>query len=182
MNNTLIYEGRYNNSKMPILNQWTLEFVSNSVAQTERLGVRLGQLLRPGDVLCLSGELGAGKTALARGIGRGWGSALRVTSPTFTLINEYPRLHDGRILYHLDCYRLETAADVATAGFEDIFADGDGAIMIEWPERIKTLLPADCLLIQLDHLSETRRALHIEAGGTRAAELLEQFKQNAFGV
>lgn len=173
--------GRYNNS-MPILNQWTLEFISNSVEQTERLGVRLGQLLHPGDVLCLSGELGAGKTAMARGVGRGWGSALRVTSPTYTLINEYPRLHDGRILYHLDCYRLESEEDIETVGFEDIFADGDGAIMIEWPERIGALLPADRLWIQLEHLSETRRTLHIEANGERSAALLEQFKQNAFGV
>lgn len=167
---------------MPILNQWTLEFISNSVEQTERLGVRLGQLLHPGNVLCLSGELGAGKTAMARGVGRGWGSALRVTSPTYTLINEYPRLHDGRILYHLDCYRLESEEDIETVGFEDIFADGDGVIMIEWPERIDALLPADRLWIQLEHLSETRRTLHIEAHGERSAALLEQFKQNAFGV
>ena len=68
---------------MPILNEWTLDFISNSVAQTERLGARLGQLLQVGDLICLSGELGAGKTAMARGIGRGWGTTLRVTSPYF---------------------------------------------------------------------------------------------------
>ncbi|HEX6386596.1 MAG TPA: tRNA (adenosine(37)-N6)-threonylcarbamoyltransferase complex ATPase subunit type 1 TsaE, partial [Anaerolineae bacterium] len=83
---------------MAILDKWTLDFVSNSVEQTVRLGVRLGELLQGRDLLCLSGELGVGKTALARGVGRGWGTALRVTSPTFVLVNEYPRVSDGRIL------------------------------------------------------------------------------------
>jgi tRNA threonylcarbamoyladenosine biosynthesis protein TsaE len=166
---------------MPILNQWTLEFISNSVEQTERLGLRLGQLLQPRDLLCLVGDLGTGKTALARGIGRGWGTALRVTSPTFTLINEYPRMHDGRILYHIDCYRLEGAAEIETVGFEDVL-DSNGAIMIEWPERIDALLPADRLQIVLAHLTETRRRLHFEGYGDRSKMLLEQFKQRAFGV
>ncbi len=166
---------------MPILNQWTLEFISNSVEQTERLGVRLGQLLRSRDLICLSGDLGTGKTALARGVGRGWGTALRVTSPTYLLVNEYPRAVDGRILYHMDCYRLEGMADVESVGFEDIL-DSDGAIMIEWPDRIEHLLSKDRLSIQLAHLTETRRRLRIEATGARAEELLTQFKQSAFGV
>ncbi|MCA9924139.1 MAG: tRNA (adenosine(37)-N6)-threonylcarbamoyltransferase complex ATPase subunit type 1 TsaE [Anaerolineales bacterium] len=166
---------------MPILNQWTLEFVSNSVEQTVRLGVRLGQLLQAHDIICLSGDLGAGKTAMSRGIGRGWGTTVRVTSPTFTLINEYPRGEDGRILYHIDCYRLNDETDASTVGFDDIF-DGDGAIMVEWPERIASWLPAECLWIDLAYLTETRRKLHIEAHGERAQTLLTQFKQNAFGV
>ncbi len=166
---------------MAILDRWTLDFVSNSEEQTVRLGVRLGELLRPYDVICLAGELGAGKTALARGIGRGWGSALRVTSPTYVLVNEYPRLPDGRILYHLDCYRLESAADVETAGLDDIF-NSDGAVMVEWPERIETLIPADRLWIALSDVSETRRKLRIKAAGGRSAALLEQFRKSAFGV
>lgn len=166
---------------MPILDPWTLDFVSSSPAQTARLGVRLGELLQAHDLLCLSGELGAGKTALAQGIGRGWGTAVRVTSPTFTLINEYPRPHDGRILYHVDGYRLETAADVVTVGLEDIL-DGDGAIMIEWPERIAALLPPDHLWIELTYLNERRRALRFMARGARAQALLEAFKRSAFGV
>jgi tRNA threonylcarbamoyladenosine biosynthesis protein TsaE len=67
---------------MAILDKWTIDFVSSSVEQTLRLGVRLGELLQPGDLLCLSGELGAGKTVMARGVGRGWGTAVRITSPT----------------------------------------------------------------------------------------------------
>lgn len=166
---------------MAILDRWTLDFVSNSEEQTVRLGVRLGELLRPYDVICLAGELGAGKTALARGIGRGWGSALRVTSPTYVLVNEYPRLPDGRILYHLDCYRLESEMDVTTAGLDDIF-NSDGAVMIEWPERIEAFIPADRLWIALSDVSETRCKLHIKAVGDRSAVLLEQFRKSAFGV
>jgi tRNA threonylcarbamoyladenosine biosynthesis protein TsaE len=166
---------------MAILNERTLDFTSSSVEQTMRLGVRLGELLQVNDVLCLSGDLGAGKTALARGIGRGWGTALRVTSPTFTLVNEYPRSRDGRILYHIDCYRLESDMDVATVGLEDIL-DGAGTVMIEWPERIRPLLPPDHLWIALTYLSDTRRTLRLQGDGERAAELLKQFKKSAFGV
>jgi len=166
---------------MPILDKWTLDFISSSLAQTERLGVRLGELLQVNDLVCLSGELGAGKTALARGVGRGWGTALRVTSPTFTLVNEYPRVRDGLILYHIDCYRLETAVDIETTGMSEIL-DGQGAVMIEWPEHIAPLLPEDALWITLTYLNETRRTLRIAAKGKRSAELLEQFKRSAFGV
>lgn len=166
---------------MAILDQWTLDFVSNSEEQSLRLGVRLGELLQAHDLVCLAGDLGAGKTAVARGIGRGWGSSIRVTSPTFTLVNEYPRLHDGRILYHLDCYRLKGEADIVTAGFEDIL-EGEGAIMIEWPERIVSWLPDDRLWFDLDYVSETRRRLHVRATGERSQQLLEDFKQSAFGV
>jgi len=166
---------------MAILDQWTLDFISNSEEQTLRLGVRLGELLRATDLVCLAGELGSGKTAVARGIGRGWGSSIRVTSPTYVLVNEYPRLHDGRILYHLDCYRLHSAGDIITAGFEDIL-QSDGAIMIEWPERIVSWLPEDRMWIDLEFVSDTRRRLHIRATGERSQQLLEDFKQSAFGV
>jgi tRNA threonylcarbamoyladenosine biosynthesis protein TsaE len=166
---------------MAILDENTLDFISSSLEQTVRLGVRLGELLAASDVICLSGELGAGKTALARGIGRGWGASRRVTSPTFTLINEYPRLPDGLTLYHVDCYRLETAGDVATVGLEEIL-DDHGAVMIEWPERIAAMLPEDHLWVAMRYVSETRRGLRITAHGQRPAAVLKQFKQNAFGV
>lgn len=176
----MICQGGYNSS-MAILDENTLDFISSSVEQTVRLGVRLGELLEIGDIICLAGELGTGKTALARGIGRGWGASHRVTSPTFTLVNEYPRLSDGRILYHIDCYRLEMSADVMTAGLEDILDDG-GAIMIEWPERIADLVPAERFWIELRHISETRRGLRIQAQGDRPAALLHDFRKSAFGV
>jgi len=164
-----------------ILDDRTLDFISTSVAQTERLGIRLGELLEPRDVVCLSGELGAGKTALARGIGRGWGSPLRATSPTFVLVNEYPRPSDGQTLYHIDGYRLESAAEIATVGLEDII-DSDAAVIVEWPERILDLLPADRLWVTLTYDSPTRRRLRITAGGPRSTILLGDFRKNAFGV
>ncbi len=166
---------------MAILDRWTIDFVSSSVEQTTRLGVRLGELLQIHDLICLAGELGAGKTALARGVGRGWGTGLRVTSPTYTLVNEYPRLADGRILYHVDCYRLEETADYLTVGLEDVL-DGEGAVMVEWPERIEAILPNDRLWIALSYVSETRRKLRITAKGERSVELFEAFKKSAFGV
>jgi tRNA threonylcarbamoyladenosine biosynthesis protein TsaE len=166
---------------MAILDERTLDFISSSVEQTVRLGVRLGELLEIGDLICLSGELGTGKTAFAQGIGRGWGASRHVTSPTYTLVNEYQRLHDGRILFHIDCYRLENEADVVTAGIGDILDDG-GAIMIEWPERISTYLPDDRLWLELRHVNETRRGLRIKADGSRALDLLKEFRQSAFGV
>ena len=166
---------------MAILDERTLDFVSTSVPQTERLGIRLGELLEPRDVVCLSGELGAGQTALARGIGRGWGTPLRVTSPTFVLVNEYPRPRDGGILYHIDCYRLESPGDVATVGLDDVL-DSDAAVMIEWPERILSLLPTDRLWIALTYDSPTRRRLRLTASGPRSTILLGDFRKNAFGV
>ncbi len=165
---------------MPILNQQTIEFISHSVDQTERFGRRLGELLQMGDVVCLSGELGAGKTAMARGVALGWGSRYRVTSPTFTLINEYPRTSDGRILYHMDSYRLDSEDDVLTTGIEDILLDG-GTVLIEWPEQLGTFLPADRLWISFDPIEETKRRIRIEAHGKRPFELMTQFQKSSFG-
>jgi len=166
---------------MAILTDRSLDFISSSEQQTMRLGVRLGELLQVHDILCLSGELGSGKTVLARGVGRGWGTAIRVTSPTFTLVNQYPRVHDDHILYHIDCYRLESEGDIITAGLEDILL-ADGAFMIEWPERIRSLLPEDRLLIELSHMGETRRKMRFTAGDGRSLELLKAFRRSAFGV
>jgi tRNA threonylcarbamoyladenosine biosynthesis protein TsaE len=166
---------------MAILDEKTLDFISSSFDQTVRLGVRLGELLNVGDVICLSGELGTGKTALARGISRGWGASHRVTSPSYTLVNQYPRLKDGLILFHVDCYRLESHAEVATVGLEDIL-DEVAAIMIEWPERIDYLLPEDRLWIDMRHISETRRGLRFKAAGDGPTVLLQKFRQSAFGV
>ncbi len=165
---------------MAILDERTLDFTSNGVEQTVRLGVRLGGMLEPGDTLCLSGDLGAGKTAFARGIGRGWGTAVRVTSPTFTLINQYPR-YDNLILYHIDCYRLESSEDAWTVGLEDIFADA-GVFMIEWPERIEEWLPTQILWVHMAYLSETKRKMRFKAEGDRPVELLKAFKRSAFGI
>lgn len=149
-----------------------LTVTTASVEETEQLGARLGALLQPGDVLCLSGPLGAGKTALARGLARGWGAQERATSPTFTLINEYRRAGGGPRFYHMDAYRLAGAADAATTGVEDML-DSGGVLVIEWPERIAPILPPDCLWITLDPTDENSRTLTLSAPGAAADRLRE---------
>jgi tRNA threonylcarbamoyladenosine biosynthesis protein TsaE len=109
------------------------------------------------------------------------GTTARVTSPTYTLIREYARSKDGRILYHLDCYRLQNEADIETVGLDDVL-DGHGPVMIEWPEQVAGWLPEDSLWISLAYLNETRRSLRLEAKGPRSADLLKTFKKRAFGV
>lgn len=166
---------------MPILDDRTLDFVSNSAVQTERLGVRLGELLEPGDLLCLEGDLGAGKTCLARGISRGWGAVRSATSPSFTLVNEYPRASDNLPLFHLDCYRIQGAQEAIAIGLDDML-DQPGVVMIEWPERIAEALPPERLWISLRWSADTKRGICLSATGERAIELLAKFRYSAFGV
>jgi len=166
---------------MPILDERTLDFVSHSAEQTQRLGVRLGELLRSGDLVCLSGDLGTGKTTFAAGVGRGWGALQPVTSPTFILVNEYPRPGDGLTLYHVDCYRVENAREALDFGLAEIL-DSAGAVLIEWAERIQSALPRERLWIALRHVGETKRGLMFMASGARYERLLADFRRSAFGV
>jgi tRNA threonylcarbamoyladenosine biosynthesis protein TsaE len=109
-------------------------FISHSPAETESLGELWGRDAQRGLVIALSGDLGAGKTALVRGFARGLGATTRVHSPTFTLVNEYG---GGRLkLFHLDLYRLETAEQIHSAGIEE-FLQPDGVAVIEWAERLE---------------------------------------------
>ncbi len=159
---------------MPVVT--SLELTSHSVEQTVALGARLGQKLIGGDVICLSGDLGAGKTALTTGIGKGWGALEPVNSPTFVFVHEHRRSTDDLRLYHVDCYRLGSLDDAETVGIEDILA-GDGIVVIEWPERIEPLLPAERLWIALDILDETtERQITVRATGARYAALLDDLR------
>ncbi len=154
--------------------------MSHSPEQTERLGVRLGELTRPGDLFLLAGDLGAGKTTLAKGIARGWGALDRVTSPSFVLINEYRRA-DSLRLYHFDAFRLQGLAEAAGLGLGDLFENG-GPVMVEWPERVMSLIPTEHLWIQLAWVDEVRRNFRIEAHGLHYERLLKRFRQAAFGA
>lgn len=141
-------------------------FTSRNAAETRRLGQRLGALLQPGDVVLLSGELGAGKTTFVQGIAQGLGFQGSVSSKSFVLLGEY----HGRItLYHADLYRLEDPGQVLDLGLDEICAGG--ALVVEWPERAPGLLPADHLLVRFEVLSANRRRLDIEPVGPRAAQL-----------
>ena len=164
---------------MPILDEHSLDFWSHSPEQTTRFGARLGELLLPNDLLTLSGELGAGKTTFISGLARGWGTVDQVTSPTFVLVNDYRR-PDGLHLWHLDCYRLNSGAEAVAFGFDDLLASG-GIMVIEWPERIEPVLPAERLRLAMRFEDETRRGLRLDAVGARAQALLDQFRRSAFG-
>ena len=108
-------------------------FISHSPAETEALGERFGQTVKHGQVIALSGDLGAGKTQFVRGLARGLGVSGRVHSPTFTLVNEYG---GGRLkLFHLDLYRLETSHQILNAGIEE-YLSPNGVAVIEWAERL----------------------------------------------
>src|SRR5512140_3459450 len=139
---------------VPILDPHTLDFLSHGSEQTQRYGLRLGELLEPGDVVCMSGPLGAGKTCLANGIGRGFGVTDPLTSPTFTLMNEYRRPGDGPVLVHVDCYRLSGSLEALDAGLGE-YLDGRYVVLIEWPERVTQILPPERLSIALRQIGET---------------------------
>ncbi|MGD1087231.1 MAG: tRNA (adenosine(37)-N6)-threonylcarbamoyltransferase complex ATPase subunit type 1 TsaE [Verrucomicrobiota bacterium] len=131
-------------------------FISHSPAETESLGERWGRAARRGLVIALSGDLGAGKTQLVKGIARGLGVTARVHSPTFTLVNEYG---GGRWrLFHLDLYRLETREQIFSAGIGD-FLQPDGVSVIEWAERLKAELPLQTVSVQIEFLSEMERRI-----------------------
>jgi len=130
---------------------------SLSSEDTFRIGALIGVGADKGDIIALSGDLGTGKTCLTQGIAAGLevDAVYPITSPTFTLINEYP----GRfVLYHFDIYRLEGSKDLEDMGYEDYFY-GDGVVVIEWAERISDILPESVLFINLTYLSEHKREL-----------------------
>lgn len=143
-----------------------------SAAQTARLGTLLGRLAQPGQVLCLQGELGAGKTTLAQGLAAGLGIAAQVTSPSFALIQQYP----GRLtLYHIDLFRL-SQREVLELGLEE-YLEGAGLCAIEWADRLSPELATDCLWISIELASrpESRR-LSLRATGPRSAALLASLR------
>jgi tRNA threonylcarbamoyladenosine biosynthesis protein TsaE len=163
---------------MPTFSASGLDFISRSPEQTRRLGQRLGSLLAPGDVLALSGDLGAGKTTLVQGIAQGWGSTDNVTSPTFVLVNVYRR-PDGSVLHHMDAYRMESALEAEDLDIEEMLSTG--ALLVEWPERIQGALPRECLKVDLAWVADEQRSLNFLPVGKRAEELAREFKKLAFG-
>ncbi|MDU1028307.1 MAG: tRNA (adenosine(37)-N6)-threonylcarbamoyltransferase complex ATPase subunit type 1 TsaE [Clostridiales bacterium] len=113
----------------------------------------LAAVLRPGDVILLKGDLGAGKTTWTQGLAKGLGVIEEVTSPTFVIISEY---HSGRLpLYHIDAYRLEDPAEAENLGLPELF-EGDGVTVVEWPERLEGYLPKDALILTLSYCGAGR--------------------------
>jgi tRNA threonylcarbamoyladenosine biosynthesis protein TsaE len=145
-----------------------MQRISNSAEETRRFGITLGERLGPGDVVTLSGELGAGKTVLAQGIAAGLGVTEPVNSPTFSLVHEYA----GRCpVWHLDVYRLSGPDDLPDLSWDDML-EGRGVLLIEWPERIIRALPEDRLEISLAYGDGDSRCLEITSHGKRAKTLI----------
>lgn len=131
---------------------------SNSEANTINLGKEFASKLSVGDVVCLEGDLGAGKTHFIKGIAEGLGiDPSKVSSPTFNIVNEYT----GEIpLYHFDCYRIEREEEMQEIGFDD-YLFGDGISVIEWPSKISGLIPENAIKINMEHAGKSKRIIFI---------------------
>ncbi|HEU0297345.1 MAG TPA: tRNA (adenosine(37)-N6)-threonylcarbamoyltransferase complex ATPase subunit type 1 TsaE [Anaerolineales bacterium] len=162
---------------MPILDSHTMDFFSRSPEQTRRIGMRVGGALQTGDVICLQGELGAGKTTFVQGIAHGWGSLDAVSSPTFILVNVYRRADQSQ-LFHMDAYRLDSTPEAEELDLDTMLADG--ALVIEWPERVAGLIPPERLWVELEHVDDEGREMKFKARGKRYDELLAVVR-HAFG-
>jgi tRNA threonylcarbamoyladenosine biosynthesis protein TsaE len=146
-----------------------IEIISNSAAQTFEIARLIGEQLKDGDLLALSGELGSGKTCFTKGLALGLGVSeeYQITSPTFTLINEYPARCK---LYHFDVYRLSGYSELEDLGYEEFFA-GDGVVVIEWAEKIAKIIPEDSIFINFEYVNENSRKMIIRGLKSRLNEL-----------
>ena len=139
----------------------THSFVAASPDATAAAGERLGARLGPGDVVALTGELGAGKTCFVHGVVRGLGVTSGATSPTFVLVNEYR----GRLpVHHVDVYRTQSLTELLDIGFEDLL-DGEGVTLIEWADRCEALLPARTVRVHIEGVGDEPRAIAIRRAG-----------------
>lgn len=152
-----------------------MEIILNGLEETNRFGIKLGKLLGPGDVVCLNGELGAGKTTLTKSIGLGLGVDDYITSPTFALINEY----DGKYpVYHFDVYRLENTEELYDLGFDEYFY-GRGVSIIEWADRIGSFLPEERIVLDIENTDDIdERKINITIFGDRYKEIVEELERN----
>ncbi len=154
---------------------YKFEFFSNSPSATLSLGKKIGEHLPAGNIIALTGELGSGKTLLTRGICGGLDVPLKqVNSPTFVLVNEY----QGRLpVFHIDLYRLEGVDDTFEIGITDYFTRAiDGILIIEWAEKISSLLPPDILRVEIDIISERKRRIVLSTNHKKFADLFRELK------
>jgi tRNA threonylcarbamoyladenosine biosynthesis protein TsaE len=170
---------------MPILAPFSMEFISRSADQTRRVGMRLGALLRTSDLICLTGDLGSGKTTFVQGLAAGWGSLDQVSSPTFVLVNVYRRREDysesgQQRLFHLDAYRLESPAEAEALDLDTML--DSGAMVVEWADRIQPALPDDRLWIAMRYVDAEQRDMIFSAYGPRYYALLRDLRKQVFGV
>jgi len=149
-----------------------IKLTSQSPEQTQKLGVRIGELALPGDVFLLVGELGTGKTCLTQGIAWGLGIKEYAMSPSFVIVRElYGRLP----LYHIDLYRLDRIEESMELGLDD-YLYGKGVCVVEWAEKALSILPKNYLLIKISYLSDTARSFQMEPSGERYLEIVKQLR------
>jgi len=151
------------------------KLTTNSPEETMAVGEKLGQVLKPGDVITLTGDLGAGKTYFSKGVGKGLGVSDHITSPTFTIINEY----SGRLpLYHVDAYRVGNSDEVYDLGLEE-YLFGEGVTLIEWPQVLEEVLPQQVLEIEIvkDEKMENQRSFNLNPGGSRYDDLIRELTE-----
>ena len=150
-----------------------MEYIVDSVEKTWELGKKLGASARPGDIFCLTGDLGTGKTHFSKGFAEGLGVTETITSPTFTIVNEY---HSGRIpLFHFDVYRVSDPDEIMAIGFDE-YIFGNGVTLIEWANYIEDILPEEFVHINISKLpeaGETYRKVKITAYGERYKDFEE---------
>jgi len=154
----------------------TVRLATSSADDTRRLGRAVAEALRPGDVVALAGDLGAGKTAFVQGAAAGLGVTDPVVSPTFTLVREY----DGRVhVIHVDVYRLDRINDVVDLGFDE-FLDGSAVVFVEWGDVIQGLLPESWLAVDLllDERDDSRRSVRLRGTGPTWTERWEVVERN----
>lgn len=157
------------------MNKVVIEMESENAGQTFAFGFSVGKRAADGDIFALSGELGSGKTCFTGGLARGLGIGedYAITSPTFTLINEY----SGRCrLYHCDVYRLDASGDLEDLGFDE-YLSGKGVMAIEWAEKIEDVLPPDAIAISFLYLDENRRKIRINGPRERVRDLLQDISR-----
>ncbi len=138
--------------------------VSRSVEETEHFARRLAQILPPGSVIALQGDLGAGKTVFSRGFAAGMGITEPVSSPTYTIVQEYPLPGGKGMLYHLDLYRIENVGSALAFGVDEFLDDPASTALLEWPERIEGIIPDSALWVTIRHLSDSEREITVEGG------------------
>ena len=154
-----------------------LRLISAEPARTEAIGAILGRGLQPGDLICLSGMLGAGKTVFSRGIGNGWGAVPALTSPTYNLVHLHRRALDEQQLAHIDLYRIGSANEADTLGIDDLL-DSETILILEWPERIRERLPQAHLWIDIELVDDKERELVFRAQGSRYAVRIDALRRD----
>lgn len=143
------------------------------------MGIQLGGLLERGDLVCLEGELGSGKTTLVQGIAAGWGSIDAATSPTYVLVNVYKR-PDGARLAHIDAYRLNNAREAGALDIDLLLRQGP--VVVEWAEKISAVLPAERLWLRLFATDAERRRIEVHPEGKRYESKVAPFQEAVFGL